>query len=223
MATLFDDRDDAGRQLAGRLEGVARAGGLVVLGIPRGGVSVAFPVARKLQTPLDVFLARKLGVPGQEELAFGAISLGGKPLFDEGVIRAAGISAEQIARVVAEARATLERRAALYRGERSASSVGGRTVALVDDGIATGASMLAAVRELRELGPARLVVAVPVAPASTCRWLQREVDELVCLAAPEEFHAVGQFYRSFEQVRDEEVTALLRRADAEWGGGDAAR
>lgn len=215
MAMLFDDRDDAGRRLAGRLEGVARVDALVVLGIPRGGVSVAFPIARKLHAPLDVFLTRKLGVPGQEELAFGAISLDGKPLLDEGVIRTAGISAEQIARVVAEARATLERRAALYRGERSAVAVAGRTAILVDDGIATGASMLAAVRALRAVGPARLVVAVPVAPASTCRWLRREVDELVCLEAPEDFYAVGQFYRQFEQIGDEEVIALLRRAEAE--------
>ena len=215
MAILFRDRDDAGRQLAERLGAGSEAGRGIVLGIPRGGVSVAFPVARKLQAPMDVFLAQKLGVPGQEELAFGAVSLGGEPFLDEQVIRAARISEEQISRIVAKAVATLERRAELYRGERAAIEVAGKSVVLVDDGIATGASMFSAIRALRAMGPARLVVAVPVAPPSTCRWLRGELDELVCLHVPEEFYAVGQFYGDFGAVGDEEVTSLLRRAEAE--------
>ena len=215
MAILFRDRDDAGRQLAERLGAGSEAGRGIVLGIPRGGVSVAFPVAQKLQVPLDVFLARKLGVPGQEELAFGAVALGGAPYLDEQVIQAAGIPQEQIERIVAEAVATLELRAELYRGEQPALEVAGKTVVLVDDGIATGASMFAAVRALRGLGPARLVVAVPVAPESTIRWLRSEVDELVCLHAPEDFYAVGQFFGDFGQVSDEEVTSLLGRARAQ--------
>jgi putative phosphoribosyl transferase len=215
MAILFRDRNEAGLHLAERLESGSETGPRIVLGIPRGGVSVAFPVARKLQATLDVFLAQKLGVPGQEELAFGAVSLDGEPFLDEQVIHSAGISQEQIGRIVAKAMAMLERRAELYRGERAAIEVAGKSVVLVDDGIATGASMLSAIRALRALGPARLVVAVPVAPASTCRWLRGEVDELVCLYAPEEFYAVGQFYGDFGAVGDEEVTSLLRRGEAE--------
>jgi putative phosphoribosyl transferase len=215
MAILFRDRNEAGLQLAERLDAGSETGPRIVLGIPRGGVSVAFPVARKLQARLDVFLAQKLGVPGQEELAFGAVSLGGEPFLDEQVIRSAGISAEQIGRIVAKTVGMLERRADLYRGDRQAIEVAGKSVVLVDDGIATGASMFSAIRAVRALGPARLVVAVPVAPASTCRWLRGEVDELVCLHAPEEFYAVGQFYGDFGAVGDEEVTSLLRRAEAQ--------
>ncbi len=215
--TIFDNREDAGRRLAERLANLAGSEGALVLGIPRGGVSVAFEIAQKLYAPLDVFLSRKLGVPGHEELAFGAVSVGGKPILDEQVIHAAGISGTEIERILAAAVATLSQRAELYRGDRPPIEVAGKTVMLVDDGIATGASMLAAVRALRELKPARLAVAVPVAPASTCAWLRREVDELVCLYAPEDFYAVGQFYRDFSQVSDEEVAALLRRAAADQG------
>jgi putative phosphoribosyl transferase len=212
---IFHNREDAGRQLAERLEVFAVPHVQLVLGIPRGGVSVAFQVTRKLHAPLDVFLARKLGVPGHEELAFGAMAVGGKPMLDEQVVHAAGISAQQIERIAAGTAATLNQRAKLYRGERPPMDVAGETVILVDDGIATGASILAAVRALRAQKPARLVVAVPVAPAATCAWLRREVDELICLHAPDDFYAVGQFYRDFSQVSDEEVASLLQRAAAD--------
>ena len=222
---IFDSREDAGQQLAKRLEGFT--GPIpplpLVLGIPRGGVSVAFQVAQKLYAPLDVFLTRKLGVPGHEELAFGAVSFGGQPVLDEQVIHAAGISPQQIERIAAAAAETLKQRAELYRTDRPPLPVEGRTVILVDDGIATGASMLAAVRALREQKPARMVVAVPVAPASTYAWLRREADELVCLYAPEDFYAVGQFYRDFSQVSDEEVASLLRRAAGFAHGGAAGQ
>ena len=212
---IFHNREDAGRELAERLEVFVFPHLPLVLGIPRGGVSVAFPVTQKLHAPLDVFLARKLGVPGHEELAFGALAVGGKPMLDQQVVHAAGISAQQIEQIVAATAATLNQWAKLYRGERPPMDVAGETVILVDDGIATGASMLAAIRALREQKPARLVVAVPVAPAPTCAWLRREVDELVCLFAPDDFCAVGQFYRDFSQVSDEEVASLLERAAAD--------
>jgi predicted phosphoribosyltransferase len=148
-------------------------------------------------------------------LAFGALAVGGKPMLDQQVVHAAGISAQQIEQIVAATAATLNQWAKLYRGERPPMDVAGETVILVDDGIATGASMLAAIPALREQKPARLVVAVPVAPAPTCAWLRREVDELVCLYAPDDFYAVGQFYRDFSQVSDEEVASLLQRAAAD--------
>lgn len=213
MARIFDNREDAGRQLAERLATQPGPQRPLVLGIPRGGVSVAFQIARKLYAPLEVFLSRKLGVPGHEELAFGAVSVGGKPVLDEQVIHAAGISEREIARIMAAAQESLNRQAVLYRGDRPPPETAGKTVMLVDDGIATGASMLAAVRALREQEPARIVVAVPVAPAATCAWLRREVEEVVCLYTPADFYAVGQFYLDFSQVSDEEVAALLRRAE----------
>ena len=209
---IFEDRQDAGQQLATQLGELANRGDVVVLGIPRGGVTVAFQIAQALHVPLDIFLSRKLGVPGHEELAFGAIAAGDGRYLDEQVIRAAGISPQQIERVTAEAQQTLNRRAALYRGDRPPLQVAGRTVILVDDGIATGASIYAAIHALKQMEPTALIVAVPVAPESTCAWLRRLVDRLVCLYAPREFYAVGQFYRSFSQGEDEEVIELLRRA-----------
>lgn len=217
MAIFFESRVDAGSRLADwlgdRLAGEFETKCLIVLGIPRGGVVVAFPVAQKLQAPLDIFLARKLGVPGHEELAFGAIAAGGKRFLDDAVIRSAGISERQIERIASEAEATLNRRAALYRSGRPPVAVEGRMVILVDDGIATGASIFSAILALREMKPAKLVVAVPVAPAPTCTWLRDEVDELVALHSPEDFYAVGQFYRDFSQVSDAEVASLLRRSE----------
>ena len=210
----FRDRVDAGRQLATRLDSYADREDVVVLGIPRGGVSVAFEVARALNAPLDIFLSRKLGVPGHEELAFGAIAANDGRYLDKRVIEAAGISEQQIERVTQNVKNTLQQRALLYRGNRPPLDVTGRIIILVDDGIATGASVYAAINALRQMKPAELVLAVPVAPASTCAWLRPEVDQLVCVHAPEEFYAVGQFYESFPQVEDVEVQDLLRRAES---------
>lgn len=208
---IFEDREDAGRRLAKELGEFANRKDVLVLGIPRGGVTVAFEIAQALQLPLDVFLSHKLGVPGQEELAFGAIAAGDGRYLEQRVIRAEGISPEQIERVTGEVKRMLDQRAVLYRGDRPRLQVGERTVVLVDDGIATGASMFAAVSALREMKPAMLLVAAPVAPASTCAWLRRMVDRLVCLYEPQDFYAVGQFYRNFSQVTDQEVIHLLRR------------
>ena len=209
---IFEDREDAGRRLAKELGEFANRKDVLVLGIPRGGVTVAFEIAQALQLPLDVFLSHKLGVPGQEELAFGAIAAGDGRYLEQRVIRVEGISPEQIERVTIEVKRMLDQRAVLYRGDRPRLQVGERTVVLVDDGIATGASMFAAVSALREMKPAMLLVAAPVAPASTCAWLRRMVDRLVCLYEPQDFYAVGQFYRNFSQVTDQEVIHLLRRA-----------
>ncbi len=212
---IFEDRADAGRRLAERLQEFADRRDGIVLGIPRGGVVVAFAIATALHLALDVLLSRKLGVPGQEELAFGAVAAGDGRFLDERLIRFEGISEEQIERITAEVREVLQRRAVQYRGERPPPKLEGQTVLLVDDGIATGASVYAAIRALREMRPAALVLAVPVAPASACAWLRREVEQLVCLYAPAEFYAVGQFYGNFAQVEDAEVVELLRRARVE--------
>jgi putative phosphoribosyl transferase len=209
---VFRDRQDAGRQLASRLRSFADRDDVSVLGIPRGGIAVAFEIAKELNAPLDIFLSRKLGVPGQEELAFGAIAAGGGRYLDESIIRATGISEHQIEQISQMVEETLRQRASLYRGNRPPLSLRGRTVILVDDGIATGASMYAAISALQQMEPGRLIVAVPVAPASTVQWLSRLVDEFVCLDAPEDFYAVGQFYQSFTQLEDHEVIALLERA-----------
>ncbi len=209
---VFEDRADAGRQLAKQLGRYAHRPDVIVLGVPRGGVSVAFEVATALHAPLDVFLSRKLGVPGQPELAFGAVSAGGGRYLDEGIVRSAGISNAQVEQITAEVRHELDRRAALYRGDRPPLQVEGKTVILVDDGIATGASVYAAVQALRQMQPAKLVVAVPVAPPATWAWLRKVVDEIVCLDLPHTFLAVGEFYEYFTQVEDAEVIELLRRA-----------
>ncbi len=211
---IFDDRVDAGRQLAAKLGAYAGRKDVIVLGIPRGGVPVAFEVARALKAPLDIFLSRKLGVPGQEELAFGALATGGVRVLDRDLIAQVGISEREIDQIAASVKKELERRARVYRGLRPALNVKGKTVLLVDDGIATGSSMLAAINALRQMEPARLVVAVPVAPYDTCKRLRSVVDELVCVDTPETFYAIGQFYGDFSQVRDEEVTELIRRANA---------
>jgi putative phosphoribosyl transferase len=212
-AMVFKNRKDAGNQLAMRLGAYANREDVIVLGIPRGGVPVAFEIAQALNAPLDLFLSRKLGVPGQEELAFGAVAAGDGRFLDQEIIRAAGISEREIERVTKEVTETLNQRAALYRGDRGPLEVAGRTVILVDDGIATGASMYAAIKALRQMKPAKLVVAVPVAPPTTTAWLRRAIDELVCLDEPEPFYAVGQFFERFSQISDEEVMDLLRRAN----------
>ena len=223
---IFADRVDAGRQLAGKLAGYAGTDDVVVLGIPRGGVAVAFEVAKALDAPLDVFLSRKLGVPGQEELAFGALASGGVRVLDDDLVRELGISSGVIERMTQTVKAELDRRERVFRDGRAALDVAGKTVLLVDDGIATGSSTLAAIQTLRKMNPARLVLTVPVAPASTCNRLRQQVDELVCVHMPEHFYAIGQFYGNFSQVPDDEVVGLLRRAaertDAAGGNGNAA-
>jgi len=212
MYMAFENRVDAGRRLAQSLKGYAGRKDVIVLGIPRGGVPVAFEIARALQAPLDIFLSRKLGVPGQEELAFGALATGGVRILDQDLVQELNISEPEIERITGTVRKELERRERVYRGTRPPLQVEGKTVILVDDGIATGSSMRAAVHALRQMKPSRIVVAVPVAPIQTCNRLKLEVDELVCLSSPDFFWAIGQFYEDFSQISDEEVTELLHRA-----------
>jgi len=210
----FENRRHAGRLLAHQLSRYAHADNVIVLGIPRGGVPVAFEIAKELNAPLDIFLSRKLGVPGQEELAFGAIAAGDGRFLDKQVVEAAGITPEEIERITHDTAEKLQERALLYRNGRPPAPVEGRTVILVDDGIATGASIYAAICALREMKPKYLIVAVPVAPKSTCDWLCPYTDKLVALHTPAHFYAVGQFYREFSQVSDDEVVALLKEADS---------
>lgn len=209
---IFADRSDAGRRLGRRLESFAGTPSLVVLGVPRGGVTVAYEVARALHAPLDVLLSRKLGVPGNRELAFGAVSAGGGRFLDQETIQAAGIDADTVERIAAEVLQELNRRALAYRTDGPPLQLAGRTVILVDDGIATGSSAIAAIQALRPMQPARLVLAVPVAPPSTWAWLRTEVDEFVALDLPHPFQAVGNFYQNFAPVEDAEVVDLLRQA-----------
>jgi putative phosphoribosyl transferase len=212
MDMIFADRAEAGRRLASKLGNYTGRTDAIVLGIPRGGVVVADEVAQALGAPLDVFLSRKLGVPGQEELAFGALASGGVRVLDQDLIRELGISSAQIERITEQVRAELERRERAYRDGRPALPVDGKTVLLVDDGIATGSSTMAAIKTLSHMRPASLVLAVPVAPASTCKRLREYVDDLVCVYLPERFYAIGQFYEDFSQVTDEQVIEVLRRA-----------
>jgi putative phosphoribosyl transferase len=212
---IFPNRTEAGRRLALLLHEYANRKNVIVLGIPRGGVPVAFEVARTLNAPLDVLVLRKLGVPGHEELGFGAIASGGIRALNSDIVEALRISPWDIELVTEREAKELKRREHAYRGRRPALDVKGRTVILVDDGIATGSGMRAAINALRQMKPAQIIVAVPVAPASTCDHLRGEVDELICLATPEPFYGVGQFYYDFSQVSDEEVNELLDRATLE--------
>jgi predicted phosphoribosyltransferase len=208
---IFINRTGAGRSLAGLLEKYADRSDVLVLAIPRGGVPVAYTVAQALHAPLDVLLLRKLGVPGQEELAFGAIASGGVRVLDRDTVWELSISPSQVETVTARERLELERRELAYRGSSPPLSAEGKTVILVDDGIATGSSALAAIRALRQLRPAKIVVAVPVAPPAVCERLAAEADEFVCVLAPDHFVAVGQFYADFSQISDEEVIDMLSR------------
>ena len=209
---IFINRQEAGRKLASRLTKYTDRPDTIVLGVPRGGVPIAYEVATTLHLPLDVFVLRKLGVPGHEELAFGAIGSGGVRVLNANVVEELGITAQDISSVTRAERQELERRERLFRGYRPPLDVHERIVILVDDGIATGASIRAAIAALRQMEPAALVIATPVAPLRTCNLLRPEVDELVCLEMPEPFYGVGQFYHDFSQVSDEEVTELLDRA-----------
>jgi putative phosphoribosyl transferase len=208
----FRDRAEAGRVLAGALSHYAGRDDVVVLALPRGGVPVAYEVAKALAAPLDVFLVRKLGVPGHEELAMGAIASGGVLVLDDGVLRWLGISEEQIQQTLARELDELRRREAAYRDGRPLPDLKGKTVILVDDGLATGASMQAAARAVRRYDPARIVIAVPVASRATCDQFRDDVDEVVCAVTPEPFYAVGSWYEDFSQTTDEEVRELLDRA-----------
>jgi predicted phosphoribosyltransferase len=205
----FRDRVHAGRELAGLLARYAHRPDVIVLGLPRGGMPVAAEVARALGVPFDVFLVRKLGVPGHEELAFGAIAQGGVRVLNDRLIADLDLPPFAVERVAARERAELERRDELYRGGRPFPALHERTVILIDDGLATGATMEAAVIALRRLGPARVVVAAPVGARETCDRLSGIGDEVVCAATPAPFDAVGLWYEDFSQTTDEEVRALL--------------
>jgi putative phosphoribosyl transferase len=211
----FRDRYEAGRLLAEELGSYAGRGDVLVVALPRGGVPVGYEVARALRAPLDVMQVRKLGVPGHEELAMGAIASGGVRIVSENVVEALNISDRVIATVAAAEARELERRERLYREGRLFPDVRGRTLILVDDGLATGSSMRAAAAALRSLGAARIVAAVPVAPKESCDALRELVDEVVCARVPERFMAVGEWYEDFSQTSDEEVGELLRRGRAE--------
>jgi predicted phosphoribosyltransferase len=212
MAQRFRDRTEAGRLLAEKLAAYAHRPDVIVLALPRGGVPVAYEVARALGATLDVFLVRKLGLPGHEELAMGAIASGGVRVLNDQVVHALRIPDHVIDAVAAWENQELVRRERLYRGERPPPDVRGRTVILIDDGLATGATMLAAVKALRQLQPAHIVVAVPTAAPDTCEMLRAEVDEIICAITPEPFHAVGLWYEDFPQTTDEEVRELLAQS-----------
>jgi putative phosphoribosyl transferase len=211
----FHDRREAGKRLAQKLKHFMNESDAIVLALPRGGVPVAYEVANELHLPLDVFLVRKLGTPGQEELAMGAIGSGGACYLNVTVLRSLDISVDDIRAVVDHERRELERRENLYRDGRPSPTIAGRVAILIDDGLATGASMYAAVAALRKRDPKRIVVAVPVAPADAIAELRSEVDEVVCLFTPEPFIAVGAWYADFSQTTDDEVRALLNRAASE--------
>ena len=216
--SLFADRTDAGRQLAEALAEYAGNLNVAVLALPRGGVPIGYEIARRLHAPLDVYIVRKLGVPGHEELAMGALASDGTCVVDEDLIAALHIDASALDEVIAREMDELQRREAAYREARSRFDTAGKLAILVDDGLATGASMRAAATALREERPARIVVAVPVAAARTCASLERVVDRVVCLNTPEPFHAVGLYYQNFEQTSDDEVRRLLSLAASEQTG-----
>jgi predicted phosphoribosyltransferase len=209
----FSDRREAGRLLAERLQHYAHKPGVIVLALPRGGVPVAFEVAESLDVPMDIFIVRKLGTPGQRELAMGALASGGVRVLNEDVVRLLHIPEEVIDKVTAEEQQEMVRYERAYRGERVAPDLTSSTVILVDDGLATGSTMHAAVASLKQRMPARVVVAVPVAPPSALREFQGETDEVVCALSPQEpFEGVGRWYLDFSQTTDEEVRDLLSRA-----------
>ena len=219
MSVLIQDRVAAGRDLARPLLKYRKQADVIVLALPRGGVPVAAEIAHALHAPLDIMVVRKLGTPGHEELAMGAIASGGIRVLNQDIVSSLGISEDVIERVAAREHAELERRMKAYRGERAWPSVEGKRVILVDDGVATGATMRAAIAALRSQAPAKVIVAVPVAPFDTLARLRGEADEVVCLATPEPFRAIGLWYSSFPQLSDEEVRRVLSER---WAEHDAA-
>jgi predicted phosphoribosyltransferase len=210
---IYRDRVDAGKQLATKLGDYANRDDVLVLALPRGGVPVAYEVAKALRAPLDIFLVRKLGVPGHEELAMGAISTGGVRVLNDDVVNYLGISTDVIDAVAEEELKELERRERAYRGKRAEPNISDKTVILVDDGLATGSTMRAAVAALRQQEPARIVVAVPVSATQTCDEYRMGVDEIICAKTPEPFIGVGMWYRDFSQTSDEEVRQILAQAE----------
>ena len=210
----FRDRRDAGRRLAAELHSYAGRGDVVVLALPRGGVPVAYEVARALGAPLDVFVVRKLGVPGHEEFAMGAIASGGTRVLDDHTIRSLGIPREDVERVTREERRELQRRETLYRGSRPLPDLTGKTVIVVDDGLATGATMRAAVAALRQHAPSAVIAAAPVAAPATCAAVRWTANDCVCVLKPDPFYGVGLWYEDFEQTTDAEVQRLLDAARA---------
>jgi len=214
MAVRYRNRTEAGRRLATELRDYAGRPDVLILALPRGGVPVGYEVASALRAPLDVFIVRKLGVPAHPELAMGAIATGGIRVVDRTVMESFGVTEAELAAVAAAEGQELDRRERRYRAGRPAPDVAGKTLILVDDGLATGSSMRAAVAALRAQGPARIVVAVPVAARSTCDQLRAEVDEVVCAVAPEPFYAVSTWYEDFEQTTDDQVRDLLNRCNS---------
>ena len=212
----FKDRRDAGRKLAQKLTAYPGQPDLLILALPRGGVPVAYEVARALNAPLDVFLVRKLGLPGQEELAIGAIATGGVRVLNRDIIRMLSIPDELINFVARRELQELQRRERLYRGDRPPPDVRDRKIILIDDGLATGASMRAAVVSLRAQHPARILVAVPIAAESVCEAFRTEVDEIICAVTPEPFYGVGRWYEDFSQITDREVRILLEEANRQF-------
>lgn len=221
MERPFANRSEAGRLLAEKLEKYAGRDDVIVLGLPRGGVPVAYEVAKRLGAPLDVFIVRKLGVPGFEELAAGAIASGNVRVLNEDVIRAIPNADTAIEAVTTREAAELKRREQTYREGRPPPELHNRVVILVDDGLATGATMRAAVKALQQSGAAKIVVAVPVGPPDTCREVKQEADEMICLSTPEFFQAVGQYYEDFSQTSDDDVRQLLSQAAQEPGRTDS--
>lgn len=215
MGRLFQDRSDAGRRLAKQLLIFAHRPGVLVLALPRGGVPVAFEIARSLNAPLDLMIVRKLGVPGYEELAMGAIASGGALVLNEEMIQQLNIPRQAVEEVIQAEEKELARREHAYRGNRPPPQIEGRDIILVDDGLATGASMRAAVQALRSQNPASITVAVPVGSRETCKELRAEADEVVCAETPEPFFAVGIWYANFIQTTDGEVRNFLERATRE--------
>src|SRR6266568_1331056 len=211
---IYRNRSEAGKHLATRLKKYANRDDLLVLALPRGGVPVGFEVAKQLHLPLDIFLVRKLGVPGHEELAMGAIATGGVRVLNEDVVDYLRIPGEVIEAVAADELRELERRERAYRDNRPEPDVRAKTVILIDDGLATGSTMRAAAAALRQQNPARIVVAVPVSASQTCNEYRMGVDEIICASTPEPFMGVGQWYLDFSQTTDEEVRELLTKADA---------
>ena len=211
----FLDRSDAGKKLAEKLKNYQNGKDLIVLGLPRGGIPVAYEVAKAFKAPLDVFLVRKLGLPNQPELAMGAIASGGVRVMNENVVRRSGVSEQQVEEIVNEEQKKLQEREEIYRGARPEIGIHGKTVLLVDDGLATGASMQAAVSALKEFDPEKIVVAVPTAPRDTCQEFESLVDEVVCLRTPSPFWGVGGSYQNFSQTSNEEVRELLEKSEFE--------